>query len=57
MVKILRHKDRDEIELASANKFRNYPSVELKKNRIASWGVFVTKLKLTGGELKRLGIK
>jgi SOS-response transcriptional repressor LexA len=57
MVKILKHKNRDEIELASANKFRNYPSVMVRKDEVASWGVLVSKYKPTVGELKRLGVK
>lgn len=57
MVKILKHKSRDEVELASANKFRNYPSVMVRKDEVVSWGVLVSKYKPTAGELKRLGIK
>jgi len=56
MVKILEHKNADEVELASANKFRNYPSVTLKKDEIAAFGVFAGKIKLTRGEMRGRGI-
>lgn len=42
-VKILKHVSRDEVELISANKYRNYPSRRVRKNIIATFGIFVTK--------------
>jgi hypothetical protein len=56
MVKILRHKSADEVELASENKFRNYPSVHIKKDETATFGVFAGKIKLTRGEMRGRGI-
>jgi hypothetical protein len=56
MVKILKHKSADEIELASANKFRNYPSLHIKKEEIATSGVFAGKIKLARAEMKGRGI-
>lgn len=56
MIKVLHHKNRDEVELRSFNTFRNYPSVTVKKHTIASFGVFVTVLKLSRAERRRLGL-
>jgi hypothetical protein len=56
MVKILKHKNPEEVELASANKFRNYPSIPVKKDENATYGVFAGKVKLTRGEMKARGI-
>lgn len=56
MVKILRHLSKDEVELISANKYRNYPSTKLKKKLIASYGIFVTKLQIAEEGKKRFGL-
>jgi SOS-response transcriptional repressor LexA len=56
MVKILKHKSAEEVELASANKFRNYPSVIVKKDQIAAFGVFAGKVKLTKRESNGRGL-
>lgn len=56
MVKIMRHLSKAEIELRSANKFRNYPSVKLKKSDVASYGILVTKLQLTEDAKRRFGL-
>ncbi len=56
MVKILKHKNAEEVELASANKFRNYPSVVVRKEQIAAFGVFAGKVKLTKRETRGRGI-
>jgi SOS-response transcriptional repressor LexA len=57
MVKILKHRSADEIELASANKFRNYPSTIIQKDEVATFGVFAGKVKLSRGEMKKRGIE
>lgn len=57
MVKILKHVSSNEIELASANKYQNYPSIKIKKTEIASYGVFKSKMQLSDEEKKFFGIK
>lgn len=57
MVKIIKHLNRDEVELCSANRFQNYPSIKIKKQDIASFGVFRSKLQLTEKEKKFFGLK
>ncbi|MDP1675678.1 MAG: S24 family peptidase [Bacteroidota bacterium] len=56
LVKILKHKSNVDLELISANKFRNYPSVKIKKDEIATYGILVGKQKLTKSEMRKLGI-
>lgn len=56
MVKILRHLSKDEVELKSANKYRNYPAIKLRKKQIASYGIFITKLQLTDDAKQRFGL-
>jgi SOS-response transcriptional repressor LexA len=56
MVKVLKHRGRDEVELLSFNTFRNYPSIVKPKEMIASFGVFVTVIKPSRAELRRLGL-
>lgn len=56
-VKIVKHLSRDIIELRSANKFRNYLAVKVKKTDIASYGVFVMKVDMDERMKRRFGIK
>lgn len=56
-VKILKHKNRDFVTLHSANKFRNYPSFDVKKTDIKTFGIFVEKRQMTDQQKKRYGIK
>ena len=57
MVKIFKHDGPNNAQLLSANKFRNYLAVKIKKDQVATFGIFVTKLKLTRAEKRKLGIK
>jgi SOS-response transcriptional repressor LexA len=55
LVKIARHISHDDVELCSANKFRNYPAVRIKKSEIAGFGILVTRMQLTDDAKRRLG--
>ena len=57
MVKILKHRSVDEVELHSANKHVNFPFVTLKKSEIAFWGIYAGMQRLTKEQKKRLGIE
>jgi SOS-response transcriptional repressor LexA len=56
MVKILKHLSRDEVDLQSPNKFRNYPAILVKKSQIARFGVLAGRVTLSAGDRRRLGI-
>ena len=56
-VKILFHKTVDEIELRSANKFVNYPPLFVLKSNIASFGVYVGKIKISDALKREYGLK
>jgi SOS-response transcriptional repressor LexA len=57
MVKILKHRSVDEVELHSANKHVNFPFVTLKKSEIAFWGIYAGMQRWTKEQKKRLGIE
>lgn len=56
MVKVLMHISADEIELQSANRFRNYPAIRLKKEEVSSYGIFIVKMKMPDNVKQRFGI-
>jgi SOS-response transcriptional repressor LexA len=56
-IKIFKHRDKDTALLISANKFRNYPSKEIKKSDIKSFGIFVERRQMTDEQKRRYGIK
>lgn len=57
MVKIFHRLNKTEIELRSANKFRNYPNVKLRRSEVATFGVYVGKIKLTEERKRRYGLR
>jgi SOS-response transcriptional repressor LexA len=57
LVKLLKHKGRDEVMLESANNFRNYPGFVVPKEDIASFGIFVARFELVDSIKKKFGLK
>jgi len=56
-VKLLFHNGTNEIELRSANKFRNYPSLRVRKDEVNSFGVYVGKIKISDDMKRQYGLR
>lgn len=54
LVKVLMRRQGDELVLGSSSKFTSYPDLVIKKDSIASSGVFVGKIRLPRQLMKRL---
>jgi hypothetical protein len=57
LVRVMKHLSQSEVELDSANKYRSYPSIRIKKSDIEKVGVLKSVLQLTSGEKKFFGIE
>jgi hypothetical protein len=56
VVRVVNHVSSHELELSTANKYRNYPSIKVKKSDIEQIGVLKSVMQLTGEEKKFFGI-
>lgn len=56
LVKVLKHLSKDEIELRSANEYKEYPPVRVKKSQIAAFGILVTKMQFPNSQKQRFGL-
>ncbi len=56
VVRVMNHVSAHEVELSTANKYRNYPSIRVKKTDIEHIGVLKSIMQLTGEEKKFFGI-
>jgi hypothetical protein len=56
VVRVVNHVSAHEVEFSTANKYRNYPSIRVKKSEIEQIGVLKSIMQLTGEEKKFFGI-
>jgi hypothetical protein len=56
VVRVVNHVSAREVELSTANKYRQYPTIRVKKSEIEHIGVLKSILQLTGEEKKFFGI-
>lgn len=56
VVRVVNHVSAREVELSAANKYRNYPSIRVKKSDIEHIGVLKSIMQLTSEEKKFFGI-
>jgi hypothetical protein len=56
VVRVVNHVSAREVELSTANKYRNYPTIRVKKSEIEHIGVLKSIMQLTGEEKKFFGI-
>jgi hypothetical protein len=57
LVRVMKHLSQHEVELDSANKYRSYPSIKIKKSDIVEVGVLKSVMQLTEGEKKFFGLE
>jgi SOS-response transcriptional repressor LexA len=46
-----------QVSLLSANRFRNYPGIELTEDVVLEWGVYLTHFPLDPALKRRIGLK
>jgi len=57
VVRVVNHVSAHEVELSTANKYRRYPSIRVKRSDIERIGVLKSIMQLTGEEKKIFGIR